>query len=55
MRLDAMLEEALRTLRKARVKVTQVKYRQMKDFRVEVTHNTIKCVPKSKIGKASTL
>ena len=54
MRLDAMLEEALRTLRGAGVKVTQVKYRKMKEFGVEVTNNTIKCVPKSKIVKAAT-
>ena len=54
MRLDAMLEEALRTLRGAGVKVTQVKYRKMKDFGVEVTNNTIKCVPKSKIVKEAT-
>lgn len=49
-----MLEEALRTLRGARVKVTQVKYRKMKEFGVEVTNNTIKCVPKAKIGKLTS-
>ncbi len=55
MRLDAMLEEALRTLKGARVKFSQVKFRKIKEFGVEVSNNNIKCVPKSKMGKAPTL